>query len=73
MGDVMVGPDHDSAIATSEPLAVNTAVAVRNRELGTWSHGFHVAAIVSDGCLVRRLSDGFVLPARFSWLEVHAI
>ena len=44
------------------PLDVGAAVDVRNRFLGGWSHGFEVAQGVDDGYLIRRVSDGAVLP-----------
>jgi hypothetical protein len=63
--------NNNSTTAILERLAVNAPVEVRNDELGIWTGGFHIAAVVSDGYLVRRLSDGFVLPVKFSWYEVH--
>ncbi len=46
-------------------LAEGTPVDVRNRFVGTWSHGFEVAERVQGGYRVRRLSDDSVLPDIF--------
>jgi hypothetical protein len=46
-------------------LAEGTAVDVRNRFVGSWSHGFEVAEDVEGGYRVRRLSDNTVLPDIF--------
>ena len=43
-------------------LDVGVAVDVRNRFVGTWSHGFEVAERVENGYLIRRRSDGAILP-----------
>ena len=47
-------------------LAPGTRVDVRNRFVGTWSHGFEVAERVGDGYRILRLSDGSILPDVFS-------
>jgi hypothetical protein len=55
-------------VATEMPdtyLAEGTPVDVRNRFVGTWSHGFQVAERVQGGYRVRRLSDDSVLPDIF--------
>jgi len=46
-------------------LPDGTRVDVRNRFVGTWSHGFEVAEHVGTGYRVRRLSDNSVLPDVF--------
>ncbi len=46
-------------------LAQGTPVDVRNRFVGSWSHGFAVAERVQGGYRVRRLSDDSVLPDVF--------
>jgi len=51
---------------------VGTAVDVRNRYIGTWSNGFEVAGLVEEGYLIRRLSDGSVLPDPLSFDEVRS-
>ncbi len=59
----------------SEPtiaFAVGTSVDVRNRFVGSWSSGFEVAGHVADGYLIRRLSDGSVLPDPLSFDEVRS-
>ena len=58
--------DSMSAGRAHTPLASGTRVDVRNRYVGTWSHGFDVVEWVDDlGYKVRRLSDGAVLPDVF--------
>jgi len=48
---------------TSRPwLDAGTAVDVRNRFVGTWSNGFEVADHVNEGYVIRRSSDGAILP-----------
>jgi hypothetical protein len=46
-------------------VAIGTRVEIHNVDLETWSRGFQVAGILSDAYLVRRLSDGFILPRSF--------
>ncbi|MFZ0667865.1 MAG: hypothetical protein WAM97_19110 [Acidimicrobiales bacterium] len=61
-------------IRASEPtftFAVGTAVDVRNRYIGSWSRGFEVAGLVEQGYMIRRLSDGSVLPEALSFDEVR--
>jgi hypothetical protein len=41
-------------------------VEVRRRFDAEWARGFEVAEVNDQGVLVRRLSDGAVLPATFS-------
>ena len=48
-----------------------TRVEVRSRFDTRWSRGFEVAEVSVDGYLVRRLSDGAVLPVTFSADEVR--
>jgi hypothetical protein len=57
--------------ATERLVEVGGYVAVRTRYVGTWSNGFEVAAHVDRGCLIRRLSDGSVLPDVFQWTEIR--
>ena len=58
-------------MATDPLVRVGGYVAVRTRYLGAWSVGFEVAAHVDQGCLIRRLSDGSVLPDVFQWTEIR--
>jgi len=53
-------------------LPRGTRVDVRNRFVGTWSHGFEIAERVDDGYRVRRLSDGSVLPDVFAGDDIRA-
>ena len=49
-------------------------VEVRRRYDGGWSHGFEIAEERGPGgYLVRRLSDGVVLPAEFSPEDVRQV
>jgi hypothetical protein len=60
-------------VATDMPdLAEGTPVDVRNRFVGSWSHGFEVAERVQGGYRVRRLSDDSVLPDIFSTEDIRS-
>jgi hypothetical protein len=64
------------AVSTGFPdptyaFAIGTSVDVKNRFVGSWSRGFEVAELVEDGYLIRRLSDGSVLPDVLSFEEVR--
>ena len=52
-------------------LPEGTPVDVRNRFVGSWSHGFTIAERVAGGYRVRRLSDDSVLPDVFSSEDVR--
>ena len=52
-------------------LRPGARVEVRNRFDGSWSAGFAVEAATGDGCQVRRLSDGSLLPLVFPHHEVR--
>jgi hypothetical protein len=59
---------------SSEPtiaFAVGTSVDVKNRYVGSWSRGFEIAGHVADGYLIRRLSDGSILPDALAFDEVR--
>ena len=47
------------------PLAPGTRVEVRRRYDDRWARGFEVASADGDGYLLRRLSDGSILPTPF--------
>jgi hypothetical protein len=63
-GQVMINKTalEDSVAAD---VTIGTPVEVRNLCLETWSRGFRVAGIINDAYLVRRISDGWVLPRSF--------
>jgi len=61
----------DPADVRNGDLARGTRVDVRNRFVGSWSHGFEVAEHVTDGYRLRRLSDGSVLPDVFPSEDVR--
>lgn len=48
-----------------------TAVEVRSRFDTRWSRGFEIAEVVEGGYLVKRLSDGAVLPTPFTAEELR--
>lgn len=54
-------------------LEEGTGVEVATRFTGSWTHGFEVTALHRDGCQVRRLSDGAVLPVDFDYSDVRAL
>jgi hypothetical protein len=61
-------------ISSSMPdtlLAEGTPVDVRNRFVGSWSHGFEIAERIAGGYRVRRLSDNSVLPDVFQSEDVR--
>ena len=58
--------------SASRGLREGTAVEVTNHFTGTWARGFEVAALHHDGCQVRRVSDGAVLPLDFAYSNVRA-
>ena len=60
----MADPGETSGPAL-RPLAPGTKVEVRRRFDQRWARGFEVAAADGEGYLVRRVSDGTVLPTTF--------
>lgn len=57
---------------TAFDLTPGTPVDVRNRYVGSWSHGFEVAeSINGNGYRVRRMSDGSILPEPLSREELR--
>ena len=46
----------------SRPIAVGTAVKVRNRFNGEWGPDFEIAGVDRFGYVIRRRRDGAVLP-----------
>lgn len=53
------------------PLAPGTKVEVRRRYDNRWARGFEVAAVDGEGYLVRRRSDGSVIPTPFGRDELR--
>ena len=47
-------------------------VEVRTHFDGRWAPGFEIVAVSRDTCLVRRRSDGTVLPTPFRAADVRA-
>ena len=52
-------------IDNHQPLAPGTPVEVQTRYQNRWSTGFEIAAISNDRYLIRRRSDGALLPITF--------
>jgi hypothetical protein len=52
-------------------LAAGTEVEVLTRYEQRWTTGFEIAAIDDDRFLLRRRSDGALLPAAFSAAELR--
>jgi hypothetical protein len=52
-------------------LLTGTEVEVLTRYEHHWTAGFEIAAVDDDGFLLRRHSDGEVLPAAFSANELR--
>jgi anti-anti-sigma factor len=50
---------------------VGDRVEVVTHFTGAWVGGFEVASTSADGCAVRRVSDGIVLPAVFGYDDVR--
>jgi len=55
-------PSTGSTTRRRSPLRPGTVVEVRSRFDGSWSSGFEVADVEEAGYVIRRLSDGSVLP-----------
>jgi hypothetical protein len=60
-----VGAAADEIDIRSTTRAVDDPVEVRSRFDQRWTHGFSVAEVGAGAYLLRRLSDGSVLPAWF--------
>jgi hypothetical protein len=58
-------------IEIDERLRPGTKVEVRKRFDSSWARGFEVADAVEGGYLIRRLSDGDVLPTTFAADDVR--
>lgn len=57
--------------AVDDKVTIGTWVEVRNLYLQTWSRGFQVAGVINDAYLIRRLSDGCILPRSFGAEDVR--
>ncbi len=53
------------------PLATGTRVEVRRRYDHRWARDFEVAGVEEGRYLVRRLSDGSLLPATFDRVDLR--
>jgi hypothetical protein len=70
-GETVTNRDDRIAAAAGEPGAAGGAsphgeIEVWCASLDRWVPGFHLVDRTGEGCLVRRLSDGEVLPLAFS-------
>ena len=52
-------------------IEVGRRVTVRTRYLGSWAGGFEVAKLLDEGYLLRRVSDGTVLPDVIAFSDVR--
>jgi hypothetical protein len=62
---------NQSPAATVRSVEIGCFVDVRTRYLGAWTDGFEVAMHLDEGCLIRRVSDGSVLPDAFDWSDIR--
>ncbi|MHB8262420.1 MAG: hypothetical protein ACYDGY_01540 [Acidimicrobiales bacterium] len=69
MDTATMSPDREQEDASK--LAVDAHVEVRDRYQGTWARGFAVAEQLENGYVVRRISDGAILPGVFTEEEVR--
>jgi hypothetical protein len=60
-----------ATVALADKVTIGSRVEVRNLYLQTWSRGFQVAAIINDAFLIRRLSDGCILPRSFGPSDIR--
>jgi len=56
---------------TGDSLEIGDSVELRVGFSGDWSGGFDVAAVVDGGYVIRRRSDGFLLPGPTSPADVR--
>jgi hypothetical protein len=68
MVDTMAAVAATQSVEEPEP---GTRVDVRSRYLGTWTHGFEVVERRPEGFVIRRLSDGSILPGVFDPEDVR--
>jgi hypothetical protein len=66
---VLTNPVAAHARAT-ERFAAGTSVRVRSA-LGSWAGGFEVVSVAPAGYLLRRLSDGWLLPTPIPAEEIR--
>ncbi len=64
-------PDRIADDARTADIGIGARVEVRNTAQRTWIRGFRVAALICDAYLVRRVSDGAVLPRSFAPEDVR--
>jgi hypothetical protein len=57
---------------SSDMFDVGSSIRVRTRYLGSWTQGFEVAKVLEDGYLIRRVSDGALLPEVVGFEDVRA-
>lgn len=53
-------------------MEIGQQVEVHTHYTGTWATGFEVADVVAEGYLVRRRSDGSLLPVVISEVDLRA-
>jgi hypothetical protein len=58
-------------LLVEEYVKPGTRVEVRSRFDDRWARGFEVVEVLAEGYRLRRLSDGSVLPADFTFDDVR--
>lgn len=58
-------PESQVKDASADTFDVGAKVIVCDLYVGTWNPGFIVAAVVGEGYILERLSDGYILPDVF--------
>lgn len=56
-----------------DEVEVGSPVAVKTRYLGSWTTGFEVAELLDDGYLVKRVSDGTILPDVIAFEDIQRL
>jgi chromosome partitioning protein len=62
----------DASLACDPFIGIGSAVSVRDRYQGKWTHGFDVAELTDHGYVLRRTSDRTILPGTFAVDDVRS-
>jgi hypothetical protein len=65
--------EEGTGIGIDVPIDAGTTVEVRSRFDQRWTKGFTVADVTEEGYLLRRQSDGTVLPAWFPREQIRPL
>jgi len=63
--------NHESQHPAQPGLTEGSPIEVVSRFDEHWASGFEVAELHADGCRVRRVADGAVLPVDFAYVDVR--